>query len=69
MTETIHATPQFCLPEFTTFLPNHPKWAVYSNTWFEGLQAVEAGEMTAAEAVDFVTGLMEDRLGDTVIIR
>ena len=55
--------------EFTTFIPNNPTWGVYTNTWFEGMQAVESGDMTAVEAVDFVTDRMEAELGDDVIIR
>ena len=55
--------------EFTTFIPNNPNWGVYTNTWFEGMQAVESGDMTAVEAVDFVTDRMEAELGDDVIIR
>ena len=55
--------------EYTTFLPNNPNWRVYSNTWFEGMQAVEAGEMTAEEAVDFVIDRMKAKLADEVIIR
>ena len=63
LTETLY------MLEFTTFLPNNPNWRVYSDTWFEGLQAVEAGEMTAAAAVDFVIDRMKAKLGDRVIIR
>ena len=55
--------------EFTTFIPNNPNWGVYNNTWFEGMQAVESGDMTAAEAVDFVVERMQAELGDKVIIR
>ncbi len=63
LTETLY------MLEFTTFLPNNPNWRVYSDTWFEGMQAVEAGEMTAAAAVDFVIDRMKAKLGDGVIIR
>ena len=55
--------------EFTTFIPNNPNWGVYNNTWFEGMQAVESGDMTAAEAVDLVVECMQAELGDKVIIR
>ena len=51
------------------FLPNNPSWRVYSGVWSEGLEAVEAGEMTAAEAVDIVIDRMKAELGDEVIIR
>ena len=55
--------------EFTTFIPNNPNWGVYSSAWFEGMRAVESGDMTAAEAVDFVVERMQAELGDKVIIR
>ena len=55
--------------EFTTFIPNHPNWGVYNSAWFEGMQSVESGDMTAAEAVDFVVERMQAELGDKVIIR
>ncbi len=55
--------------EFTTFIPNNPNWGVYNSAWFEGMQSVESGDMTAAEAVDFVVERMQAELGDKVIIR
>ena len=55
--------------EFTTFIPNNPNWGVYNTAWFEGMQAVESGDFTAEEAVDFVIDRMENELGDKVIIR
>ena len=55
--------------EFTTFIPNNASWGQYTNVWFEGMQAVESGEMTAEVAVDFVIERMEAELGDDVIIR
>ena len=55
--------------EFTTFIPNNPNWDAYNSAWFEGMQAVESGDMTAAEAVDFVVDRMQAELGDKVIIR
>ena len=55
--------------DFTTFIPNNANWGVYTNTWFEGMQAVESGDMTAQQAVDFVIERMQAELGDDVIIR
>ena len=55
--------------EFTTFIPNNSNWDVYNSTWFEGMQAVESGDMTAEDAVDFVVERMQAELGDKVIIR
>ena len=55
--------------EFTTFIPNNANWGQYTNLWFEGMQAVESGDMTAEVAVDFVIDRMKSELGDNVIIR
>lgn len=55
--------------EYTTFLPNNPDWGTYSEAWFQGLQAVEAGDLTAEDAVEFVAEQLQNELGDRVIIK
>jgi len=55
--------------DYTTFLPNNPNWGVYSTAWFDGLQAVEAGDLTAEDAVEFVVERLQNELGDAVIIK
>ena len=54
---------------YTSFLPNNPDWGVYSTAWFDGLQAVEAGDLTAEDAVEFVAERLQNELGDRVIIK
>jgi inositol-phosphate transport system substrate-binding protein len=55
--------------EYTTFLPNNPDWGTYSEAWFQGLQAVEAGDLTAEDAVEFVAEQLQNELGDRIIIK
>jgi len=57
------------LLEYTTFLPNSPYWSAYSEAYYLGIQAVESGDLTPEEAVEVVTGQMQNELGDNVIIR
>jgi len=56
------------LLEYTTFLPNSPYWSSYSEAYYLGIQAVESGDLTAAEAVDVVVAQLENELGDNVKI-
>jgi inositol-phosphate transport system substrate-binding protein len=55
--------------DYTTFLPNSPYWSGYSEAWFNGIKAVESGDLSPEEAIDFVVEQMETSLGDGVIIR
>ena len=57
------------LLESTTFLPNSPFWAQWSEAYYLGIQGVENGDVTAAEAVDLVVTQLELQLGDDVIIK
>ncbi|PIE34315.1 hypothetical protein CSA56_07995 [candidate division KSB3 bacterium] len=54
---------------YTTFLPNNPGWGTYSEAWFQALQAVETGDLTAEDAVGFVVEQLQNELGDAVIIQ
>ncbi|MFQ5985210.1 MAG: ABC transporter substrate-binding protein, partial [Alphaproteobacteria bacterium] len=54
--------------KYTTFMPNHAKFARYNAILYKGLQGVETGRLTADEAVDFVVDEMNSDLGDDVII-
>jgi inositol-phosphate transport system substrate-binding protein len=56
------------LLEFTTFLPNSPFWSAWSEAYYLGIQAVESGDLTAAEALDVVVDQLENELGDNVEI-
>jgi inositol-phosphate transport system substrate-binding protein len=57
------------LLEFTTFLPNSPFWSAWSEAYYLGIQAVESGDLTAAEAVEVVVDQLQNELGDNVVIR
>ncbi len=57
------------LLEFTTFLPNSPHWSAWSEGYYQGIQAVETGDLTAEETVEFVAELLQNNLGDNVIVR
>jgi inositol-phosphate transport system substrate-binding protein len=55
--------------EFTTFLPNSPFFSAWSEGYYLGIQAVESGDLTPAEAVDVVVAQLQNELGDNVIIK
>ena len=55
--------------EFTTFLPNSPFYASWSEGYFLGLSAVESGQATPAEAVQIVVDQLQNELGENVIIK
>ncbi len=57
------------LLDATTFLPNSPFWAQWSEAYFLGIQGVENGDLTAEEAVDLVIQQLELQLGENVIVR
>jgi inositol-phosphate transport system substrate-binding protein len=54
------------LLEYTTFLPNSPFWSAYSEAYYQGIQAVESGDLSPEEAVAFVVDRMQNELGDNV---
>lgn len=56
------------LLEYAEFMPNHPKIGQYNAITFQGVQAVETGEMSPAEATEMVIEELETELGDDVII-
>jgi len=56
------------LLDFTTFLPNSPYWSAWSEAYFLGIQAVEAGDLNAAEALEVVVDQLQNELGDNVQI-
>lgn len=54
--------------KFAEFMPNHAKIGQYNAITFTGVQAVETGEMSPAEAAELVIEELEIELGDDVII-
>ena len=57
------------LLEYTTFLPNSPYWSAYSEAYYLGIQAVESGDLTPEETVEFVVDQLQNELGDNVKLR
>lgn len=51
------------------FVPNHTKFGSYNKVLFNGLQAVETGRMTAAQAVDFIADELQLQFGADIDIR
>ena len=56
------------LLEYAEFMPNHPKIGQYNAITFQGVQAVETGEMDPTEAAEMVIEELETELGDDIII-
>ena len=54
--------------DFTSYLPNNPNWGTIKQVTFDALSAVQVGEFTAQEAVDFVVESLQNELGDEIII-
>jgi inositol-phosphate transport system substrate-binding protein len=55
--------------EYTTFLPNHPKFGSYDEIIFRVLSAVEAGQMQPKQAVDVAVGELQAQLKDDLIVK
>lgn len=55
--------------DYTSYLPNNPNWGTVKQVTFDALSAVQVGEFTAQEAVDFVVESLQNELGDEIIIR
>ncbi len=56
------------LLQYAEFMPNNARIGQYNAIIYQGIQAVETGEMPPAEAADFVIEELEVELGDDVII-
>jgi inositol-phosphate transport system substrate-binding protein len=56
------------LLDYTTFLPNSPYWSSYSEAYYLGIQAVEAGDLSAEEALQEVINRLQNELGDNIKI-
>lgn len=54
--------------EYAEFMPNHPRIGQYNAITFQGVQAVETGEMSPADAAEFVVEELETELGDDLIV-
>ena len=57
------------MSEYTTFVPNHPKFGAYDEVIFRLLSAVEAGQMQPKQAVDVAVGELQAQLKDELIVK
>ncbi|MGH3717171.1 MAG: extracellular solute-binding protein, partial [Micromonosporaceae bacterium] len=57
------------MSEFTTFIPNHPKYGTYDDVLFRLLGAVEQGQSTPAQAVETAVKELQGQLRDELIVR
>jgi inositol-phosphate transport system substrate-binding protein len=55
--------------DYASFLPNNPNWGTVKQVTFDALSAVQTGEFTAQQAVDFVVESLQNQLGDEIIIQ
>ena len=60
------ATP---LLEITKYMPNHGDFGALNQIIYEGLQGVETGQLTPADAAEFVIGEAEARIPDSIEIK
>ena len=49
--------------KYTSYMPNHPKFARYNGVLFQALQGVETGRLTPDAAIDFLDGELQNQLG------
>ncbi len=56
------------LLQYAEFMPNHTRIGQYNAITYQGVQAVETGEMGAEEAAEWVVEELEVELGDDLII-
>ena len=57
------------MSDFTTFIPNHPKYGTYDEVLFRLLSAVEAGQMQPKQAADLGADELKAQLKDELIVR
>lgn len=57
------------MSEYTTFIPNHPKYGSYDEVLFRLLSAVQAGQMPPKQAADVAVDELKAQLKDDVITR
>jgi inositol-phosphate transport system substrate-binding protein len=60
------ATP---LLEITKFLPNQQDFGALNHIIYEGIQGVESGQLSAADAADFVISEAQSRIPDSVEVK
>ena len=55
--------------DYTTFIPNHPKFGTYDEVVFRFLTAVEQGQVMPKQAADQVVSELKTQLKDELIVR
>lgn len=55
--------------DYAQFMPNHARIGQFNAILFQGIQAVEVGELSPEEAVEMVVDDMATELGDDVLIQ
>jgi inositol-phosphate transport system substrate-binding protein len=55
--------------DYTTFIPNHPKFGQYDEVLYRLLTAVEAGQMQPAQATDTAVSELQSQLKDELIVK
>ncbi len=55
--------------QYTTFLPNHVDWGKYDEAVWQAIGAVEAGDMSPEDALQFLVDRLQSELGDEIIIQ
>lgn len=56
------------MSDYTNFIPNHPDYGAYDEVIFRFLSAVEAGEMSPADATEAAIQELQAQLGDELIV-
>jgi len=54
--------------EYTTFIPNHPRFGAYDEVLYRLLSAVEAGQMQPAQAAEVAVEELRSQLKDQLIV-
>lgn len=57
------------LTDFSTFAPIHESYSQWQDILYQGIQAVENGDLSPEEAVALVEAQLQRQLGDDVIVR
>lgn len=55
--------------DYTTFIPNHPKFGQYDEVLYRLLSAVESGQMQPAQAADVAIDELRSQLKDQLIVK
>jgi inositol-phosphate transport system substrate-binding protein len=55
--------------DYTTFIPNHPKYGQYDEVLYRLLSAVEAGQMQPGQAADAAVDELRSQLKDELIVK